>query len=97
MANNIELWNREDAKDTKEEPPHPPRAVSLSEKPGFCRGSAQSAYPSPARRALGIAAIGHPHGGTAPRKNETALPPWGEWGREEVDRYSGGKGVMKSQ
>jgi hypothetical protein len=24
MANNIELLNREDAKDTKEEPPHPP-------------------------------------------------------------------------
>jgi len=24
MANNIELLNREDAKDAKEEPPHPP-------------------------------------------------------------------------
>ena len=88
MANNIELLNREDAKDTKEEPP---RAVSLSEKPGFCRGSAKSAYPSPATRSIGIAAIGHGHGGTAPTKKETALPPWGEWGREEVDRFLAGR------
>jgi len=80
MANNIELLNREDAKDTKEELPPRPKAVSLSEKPRFCRGSAKSAYPSPAMRSIGIAAIGHGHGGTAPRKNETALPPWGEWG-----------------
>ena len=35
MANNIELLNREDAKDTKEELPPRPKAVSLSEKPRF--------------------------------------------------------------
>jgi hypothetical protein len=58
MANNIELLNREDAKDTKEEPP-PPKAVSFSEKPGFCRGNAKSSYSSPATRSIGIAAIGH--------------------------------------
>ena len=90
MANNIELLNREDAKDTKEEPP-PPKAVSLSEKPGFCRGSAKSAYPSPATGSIAIAAIGRGHRGTAPTKNETALPPWGEWGREEVDRFLPGR------
>jgi hypothetical protein len=54
------LLNREDAKDTKEEPPTS-RALSLSEKPGFCRGSAKSAYSSPATRSIGIAAIGHGH------------------------------------
>jgi hypothetical protein len=89
MANNIELLNREDAKDAKEGPPTP-KAVSLSEKPGFYRGSAKSAYPFPGTRSIGIAAIGHGHGGTAPTKNQTALPPWGEWGREEVDRFLAG-------
>jgi len=76
---------------TRRKNPPPARAVSLSEKPGFCGGSGQSAYPSPATRSIGIAAIGHGHGGTAPRKNETALPPWREWGREEVDRFLAGR------
>jgi len=76
---------------TRRKNPPPPKAVSLSEKPGFCRGSAKSAYPSPATRFIGIAAIGHGQGGTAPTKDETALPPWGEWGREEIDRVLPGR------
>ena len=90
MANNIELLNREDAKDAKEEPPHAPRQFHYQKNQDFV-GVVPPAYPSPARRFIGIAAIGHPHGGTAPTKNETALPPWGEWGREEVDRFLSGR------
>jgi len=52
-ANNIELLNREDAKDAKEEPP-PPKAVSLSEKPGFCRGSAPVPTPPQRRDSLAL-------------------------------------------
>jgi hypothetical protein len=90
MANNIELLNREDAKDTKEEPPTPPRQFPYQKNQDFV-GSAKSAYPSPATRSIGLAVIGQGHGGTAPTKNETALPPWGEWGREEVHRFLPGR------
>jgi hypothetical protein len=53
MANNIELLHREDAKDTKEEPP-PPKAVSLSKKPGFCRDSAPVSTPHQRRDPLAL-------------------------------------------
>gem|GEM_PF-2127063 len=35
MANNIELLNHEDAKDTKEEPPHPPRQFHYQKNQDF--------------------------------------------------------------
>jgi len=35
MANNIELLNREDAKDTKEKPPHPPRQFHYQKNQDF--------------------------------------------------------------
>jgi len=65
MANNIELLNREDAKDAKEEPPHPQGQFHYQKNQDFV-GVVPRAHPSPATRSIGIAAIGHGHGGTAP-------------------------------
>jgi hypothetical protein len=48
MANNIELWNREDAKDAKEEPPTPPGEFHYQKNQDFVGGSAP--VPTPPQR-----------------------------------------------
>jgi hypothetical protein len=47
-ANNIELLNREDAKDTKEEPPHPPPPFHYQKNQDFV--GAVPRVPTPPQR-----------------------------------------------
>ena len=54
MANNIELLNREDAKDAKEEPPHPPRQFHYQKNQDFVGVVARVPTPPQGRDLLAL-------------------------------------------